>query len=313
MAGVTRRLPPPASPAPATVRRLHRLLLGWWDRGHRDLPWRRTRDPYAILVSEVMLQQTQVSRVIPKYQHFLARFPDLHALAAAAPAEVIQAWSGLGYNRRAVNLHRLARVAVAEHGGALPGGADGLRTLPGIGGYTARAVASIAWDEPVAAVDTNVRRVLARVIDGLESQRSISQTQALADALLARERPGDWNQALMELGALVCLPVPQCAGCPLRQACRSAGSATVIRERRAAYRAGRDRRAPAAGLYRCRPALARGSGDRPGPRWPGCLGWRRGCAAGGLIPKPQPPTPKPWLPARGRGARPASSAARRGP
>jgi A/G-specific adenine glycosylase len=183
-----------------------------------------------------MLQQTQVNRVVPKFLHFVARFPDLRTLAAAAPADVIQAWAGLGYNRRAVNLHRLARVVVAEHGGALPADVDALRALPGIGGYTARAIASIAWNEPVAAVDTNVRRVLTRLVDGPAADHSAAQTQALADALLAQERPGDWNQALMELGALICLPVPRCRECPLRQACRSAGAAAAIRERRAAYR-----------------------------------------------------------------------------
>jgi A/G-specific adenine glycosylase len=185
-----------------------------------------------------MLQQTQVSRVTPKFELFMARFPNISALAAASPAEVIQAWSGLGYNRRAVSLHRLARTIVAEHGGMLPAGLAELRSLPGIGGYTARAVASIASGVPVAAVDTNIRRVLTRVVDGPQSQRGPSQTQALADALLARDRPGDWNQALMELGALVCLPVPRCSECPLHSVCRSAGSATAIRESRAGYRAG---------------------------------------------------------------------------
>ena len=213
------------------------LLLAWWDAGHRDLPWRRTRDPYAILVSEVMLQQTQVSRVAPKFESFMARYADIGALAAASPADVIQAWSGLGYNRRAVNLHRLARAVAEKHGGVLPTDAAALRELPGIGAYTARAVASIAWDEPVAAVDTNVRRVLNRVVDGPQSTRGPAQTQALADQLLARDRPGDWNQALMELGALVCLPVPRCLECPLRSVCRSAGSTTAIREQRVAYRA----------------------------------------------------------------------------
>jgi A/G-specific adenine glycosylase len=219
-------------------RRVRDLLLGWWDAGHRDLPWRRTRDPYAVLVSEIMLQQTQVSRVAPKYEAFLARFPTLAALAEAPVAEVIRAWSGLGYNRRAVNLHRLARFVVEEHGGELPRSVEALRRLPGIGPYTARAVAAIAFGEVAAPVDTNVRRVLTRVVDGAESSRSPAGVQALADAMLARKRPGDWSQALMELGARVCLPAPDCPACPLREPCATAPAAQAIRERRAAYRAG---------------------------------------------------------------------------
>ena len=223
-------------PSAGTIRRLHDALLAWWDRGHRDLPWRRTRDPYAILVSEIMLQQTQVSRVVPKYLAFLERFPSLRALAQAPVAEVIRHWSGLGYNRRAVNLHRLARVVVDQHDGRLPRRAADLRALPGIGPYTARAVAAIAFNEAVAPVDTNVRRVLTRVVDGIDSDPSPRAVQELADALAAQDRPSDWSQALMELGALVCLPVPQCLRCPLHDLCAAAGSSSAIRERRAAYR-----------------------------------------------------------------------------
>jgi A/G-specific adenine glycosylase len=223
-------------PAPAEAEEVRILLLAWWDAGHRDLPWRRTRDPYAILVSEVMLQQTQVMRVVPKYLAFMERFPTLAALAGATAADVIRAWSGLGYNRRAVNLHRLARVVADEHGGRLPSTARSLRPLPGIGEYTARAVASIAFDEPVAAVDTNVRRVLTRVFDGPDSTRSPAAVQSLADFALAVERPGDWNQALMELGARACLPAPDCSTCPLRRPCVTAPTASRIREQRAAYR-----------------------------------------------------------------------------
>jgi A/G-specific adenine glycosylase len=228
-------VPPPLPPSPDPVDRLRSHLLAWWDAGHRDLPWRRTRDPYAVLVSEVMLQQTQVARV-PKFNDFIARFPTLPHLAAAPVADVIRAWSGLGYNRRAVNLHRLARAVVDEHGGALPPSAHDLRRLPGIGDYTARAVASIAFGEPVAAVDTNVRRVLTRVHDGPDSDRTAAQVQALADGVLAADRPGDWNQALMELGARICLPIPDCPACPLRATCATAPVAGTIRERRAAYR-----------------------------------------------------------------------------
>ena len=227
-----------------TVQPLQEALLDWWDAGHRDLPWRRQRDPYAVLVSEIMLQQTQVSRVAPKFEAFLMRFPTLRALAAAPVAEVIRAWAGLGYNRRAVNLHRLALVVEAEHGGELPRTARALRRLPGIGAYTARAVAAIAFGEPVAAVDTNIRRVLTRVVDGPESSRTAGQAQELADAVLAHERPGAWNEALMELGALVCLPAPRCPECPLRHLCATAPRAAAIREQRAAYRAA-SRAAPA--------------------------------------------------------------------
>lgn len=219
-------------------------MLAWWDEWHRDLPWRQTRDPYAILVSEVMLQQTQVSRVVPKYTAFLEQFPTLAHLAGASVAEVIRAWSGLGYNRRAVNLHRLAQTVVLEHGGHLPTTARALLALPGIGEYTARAVASIAFGEAVAAVDTNVRRVLIRVFDGAETARSPAGVQALADYVLAADRPGDWNQTLMELGARVCLPAPDCASCPLQHVCVTAPAAARIREQRAAYRVAGSKPAP---------------------------------------------------------------------
>ncbi|MGH2584440.1 MAG: A/G-specific adenine glycosylase [Dehalococcoidia bacterium] len=184
-----------------------------------------------------MLQQTQVPRVAPKYKSFMTRFPTVQSLAEASTAEVIREWSGLGYNRRAVNLHRLARAVVQEHDGRLPDNAAALRRLPGIGDYTARAVASIAFGERTAPVDTNVRRVLTRVVDGPESDRTAGQMQALADAALARERPGDWNEALMELGACICLPAPQCGTCPVRTVCATAPVAHQVRERRVAYHA----------------------------------------------------------------------------
>lgn len=222
-----------AVPSPG---RLHALLLAWWDAGRRDLPWRQNRDPYRVLLSEVMLQQTQAARVGPKFVAFVERFPTLRHLADAATADVIRAWSGLGYNRRAVNLQRLARVVMAEHGGAFPTTVEGLLVLPGIGPYTARAVASIAFGAAAAPVDTNIRRVLTRVVDGPDGERAASATQRLADSLLPSERPGDWNEALMELGALVCVPVPRCEVCPLAAACATAGQAGQIRERRAAYR-----------------------------------------------------------------------------
>lgn len=234
-----------APPAPGTD--AHRdavraALLAWWDAGHRDLPWRRTHDPYAILVSELMLQQTGVERVVPKWSAFMERFPTLAALAAASPADVIRMWQGLGYNRRAVNLHRLAGVVVNESDGRMPATVPELQALPGVGPYTARAVASIAFGQPAAAVDTNVRRVLTRVVEGAESARSPTGVQELADLMLAAERPGDWNQALMELGATVCTAAaPRCPVCPLRHLCAAAPHIRAVRERGERYRAPRQK------------------------------------------------------------------------
>jgi A/G-specific adenine glycosylase len=191
-------------------------LLAWYDGVARPLPWRSTRDPYAILVSEVMLQQTQAARVIPFYAAFLARFPDPAALAAAATDEVLRLWSGLGYNRRALALQRAA-AHVAAHGWP----AD-LRELPGVGPYTAAAVASFAWDRPVAVVDTNVRRVLRRH-DGQD--RTLAPLSARAAELLPPERAATFNQATMELGATVCVPRrPRCEACPVRSTCRWDGT-----------------------------------------------------------------------------------------
>ena len=190
-------------------------LLAWYERVRRPLPWRATRDPYALLVSEVMLQQTQAARVVPYYERFLARFPDPRALAAAPAADVLAAWSGLGYNRRALALQRAAAV-VTERGWP----AD-LTELPGVGPYTAAAVAAFAWGADRAAVDTNVRRVLARH-DGVE--RTPRALAARAAALLPPGRAAAFNQAMMELGATVCRPRrPDCGTCPVRTTCASAG------------------------------------------------------------------------------------------
>jgi len=217
----------------------NRALLDWWDAGHRDLPWRRTRDPYAVLVAEVMLQQTQAERVAPKWQEFLEAFPTLEALAAAPPAAVIRAWAGLGYNRRAVHLHRMARAVVARYGGVVPADTAALRRLPGVGPYTARAVAAIAFGLPEAAVDTNVRRVLTRVVGG-ESVLSTTWVQAGADVLVPGERPGDWNQALMELGATLCTArAPQCDACPVRRLCAAVPYIRALREHEGRYQAPR--------------------------------------------------------------------------
>jgi A/G-specific adenine glycosylase len=214
----------PSPPPPAE--RLHALragLLDWYDRHRRDLPWRRTRDPYAIWLSEVMLQQTQVSTVIPYWERFLARFPTVEALARAPLEEVLTGWKGLGYYTRARNLHRAAQEVVDRFGGRLPSTAAELLTLPGFGRYTAGAVASIAFGEPAPLVDGNVARVLSRLfeVEGLPGDRvREARLWALATALVPDERPGDFNQALMEHGATVCRPDnPLCLLCPVREAC----------------------------------------------------------------------------------------------
>jgi A/G-specific adenine glycosylase len=197
-------------------------LLRWFDTHRRDLPWRRTRDPYAIWVSEVMLQQTQVDTVIPYYERFLARFPRVSALADAPLPDVLSAWRGLGYYSRARNLHRAAQQVVQLHGGELPRNVDALRTLPGFGRYTAGAVASIAFDLPAPLVDGNVARVLSRVheVEGAPGDRSREATLwAHAAQWATGPRSGDVNQALMELGALICRPVPTCLVCPLHSDC----------------------------------------------------------------------------------------------
>jgi A/G-specific adenine glycosylase len=207
------------------VSSLRALLLAWYDVHARDLPWRRTRDPYAIWVSEVMLQQTRVETVVPYYTRFLQRFPSTVALADAPLDDVLAAWSGLGYYRRARLLHEGAKVVVREHGGALPLEASARRALPGIGAYTAGAIGSIAFDLPEPIVDGNVARVLSRIhcIETPLGERSTEQTLWRAAAELAHgERPGALNQALMELGARVCTPLnARCDRCPVRPFCRA--------------------------------------------------------------------------------------------
>jgi A/G-specific adenine glycosylase len=207
----------------ASPRALHRALLSWFDRERRPLPWRATTDPYAIWVSEVMLQQTQVDRVVPYWTRFIERFPSVEALAAASSADVLSAWRGLGYYSRARNLHRAAQVLVEQHAGALPASFEALRTLPGFGRYTAGAVASIAFGLRAPLVDGNVARVLSRLLEigGAPGDRAReAKLWTEAERLLPSERPGDWNQALMELGATVCLPRnPLCLLCPVRSEC----------------------------------------------------------------------------------------------
>jgi len=198
-------------------------LLAWYDASHRPLPWRDTRDPYAIWVSEVMLQQTRAETVIGYYLRFLERFPTVHALAEAPEQELLKAWEGLGYYSRARNLQKAAKCIVEEHDGALPFDAHGLQLLPGIGPYTARAIASMAFGQPVAAVDGNVERVIARVA-GIREEVAIPSVgraiRAYADGLVPADRPGDFNNAMMELGARVCVPgTPDCEACPAGDWC----------------------------------------------------------------------------------------------
>jgi A/G-specific adenine glycosylase len=211
-----------ASPLPGKeLSAFRRALLAWYDKHRRDLPWRKTRDPYRIWLSEIMLQQTRVAAVLEHYRLFLERFPTIHALSKASESAVLSAWSGLGYYRRARMLHQCAGEIVAQYRGRFPQSSDALRALPGIGRYTAAAVASIAFDEPVAVVDGNVERVLERLtLDDLPPERIWSRAQLL----LSRVRPGDFNQAMMELGATVCVPrQPKCAECPVRRWCRAQG------------------------------------------------------------------------------------------
>ena len=196
---------------------MQQALLTWSARTRRDLPWRHTRDPWAILVSEVMLQQTQVPRVIPKYQAFLDRFPSASQCAAAPVADVVRAWAGLGYNRRAVNLHRAAVAVVERHGGGFPNDLDALMALPGVGPYTARAVLTFAFGRDVGIVESNTGRVLARVAGRPLTQ---AEGQRFADALVPEGEGWAWNQAMIDLGATVCLRrAPKCAECPVASDC----------------------------------------------------------------------------------------------
>jgi len=212
----------PPAPSPALRADARAAVLTWFDARGRALAFRGSRDPYAILVSEVMAQQTQILRVVEAWSRFLDRFPSVHALAAASPADVLRAWRGMGYDRRALNLHRAARLIVAEYGGQVPRDIAALERLPGIGPYTARAVASIAFGMPVGAVDTNVRRVLGRALAGGDVMTSV-ELQGAADASADPARPGDWTHAVMDIGATLCRPArPRCTDCPLRHWCRFA-------------------------------------------------------------------------------------------
>src|SRR5271169_344350 len=211
----------PSALSPSQIARFRRRSLTWYARHARALPWRESRDPYRVWLSEIMLQQTRVAAVIGHYGEFLRRFPTVEKLAAAREASVLAAWSGLGYYRRARMLHAAAKEIVRERAGKFPETAEGLRTLPGVGRYTAAAIASIAFGEPVAVVDGNVERVLQRV-----SGRRLAGEEfwLAAEKLLDRQRPGDFNQAIMELGATVCTPrAPACLTCPVVDLCATRG------------------------------------------------------------------------------------------
>jgi A/G-specific adenine glycosylase len=211
--------------APERRRAFRRALLRWYARHGRDLPWRRTRDPYRILVSEIMLQQTQVDRVKHFYPRFLGRYPTVAALARAAADEVREAWDGLGYYARSRNLHRAAQSMVADHGGRVPRAAAAIRALPGIGRYTASAVRCFAFGEATAILDTNAARVLQRVF-GVRGDRRRTRVErrlwSLAETVTPPRRAYDFNQAIMDLGATVCTArAPACPRCPLGHMCRA--------------------------------------------------------------------------------------------
>ena len=203
------------------IARMRAAALRYYARHARDLPWRRTRDPYRILVSEVMLQQTQVERVVPKYHSFLRRFPTPAALAGARMGDVLRAWIGLGYNGRALRLWQAARQIVRQHAGALPREHAALRALPGVGDYTASALRAFAFGAHVAAIDVNVRRVLTRALLGEEIAHP-AMVRRLGSAVLPSGRAAAWSQALMDIGSAFCRVRPNCAACPLRRMCLTA-------------------------------------------------------------------------------------------
>ena len=206
-----------------SVKKFQRQLARWYARHKRDLPWRRTKDPYKILVSEIMLQQTQVDTVIPYYERWIKRFPDFKTLAAAKEPDVLKLWQGLGYYRRAKMLHRNAQVVCKDHYGELPRDPKILLTLPGIGRYTAGAVASIAFEKKAPLLDGNVIRILTRLFaisENVSDKKTIERLWEIAESLLPEKKVGDFNQALMELGATVCFPrSPNCEKCPVANLC----------------------------------------------------------------------------------------------
>jgi A/G-specific adenine glycosylase len=241
-------VPPPARAA----------ILAWYAEFGRKLAFRRTRDPYAVLVSESMAQQTQAARAAEYWERFMVRFPTVEALAAATPADVLRAWQGLGYDRRALALWRTARIVADELGGRIPSAVAELEKLPGIGPYTARAVAAIAFGIPVGAVDVNVRRVLGRIAGADPAALGAPAMQRLADESVPPDRAADWTHAVMDIGATLCRPrAPTCEACPARPWCRYASTAT-----------GRSRRGPA--------ASARRASRPPATPFPSTNRWLRG-------------------------------------
>jgi len=216
---------PTPEPVPPEARD---AILAWYASRGRTLPFRDTSDPYAILVSEAMAQQTQAARAGAAWTRFMARFPTVESLAEAPPADVLRAWQGLGYNRRAINLQRAARIIVDKHRGAVPSDLASLEALPGVGPYTARAVAALAFGMPVGAVDTNVRRVLGRVLAGDAGAMDPATLQRVADTSVPPDWPGFWTHALMDVGATLCHPRrPACEACPARPWCRYAAAERV--------------------------------------------------------------------------------------
>lgn len=236
-------------------------LLAWYEPRSRAYPWRRgRRHPYRTLVSEVMLQQTQARRVAAAFAGFVRTFPNVRALAAASRADVVRAWGGLGYNRRALALHAAAREVVRSHHGRIPSSVDVLRALPGVGPYTAAAVASLAFGIPVPAIDTNVRRVLARAALGVDATDVDARTMAhLAVRSIDRARPGAWNEALMDVGRTACRPKPRCSECPLSLACalrrRAPSSAPRARPKAAFVGSSREARGAVVRALRSHDAL----------------------------------------------------------
>jgi A/G-specific adenine glycosylase len=219
----------PGSFSASHRRQFRSKILAWYDAHRRDLPWRRDRDPYRVWLSEIMLQQTRVAAVIEHYRKFLQKFPTIKKLAAAREASVLAAWSGLGYYRRARMLRAAAKAIVGERRGKFPESMEELRKLPGIGRYTSAAIASIAYDEPVAAVDGNIERVLQRLAG---RQLGKNEQWKVAEELLDRSRPGDFNQAMIELGATVCTPrTPMCLTCPVSASCGTRGELAASAKR----------------------------------------------------------------------------------
>lgn len=270
---------PSAEVTTDAARRLRRALLAWYQREQRDLPWRRRPDPYAVWVSESMLQQTQVKTAVPYFEAWMRRFPTLTALAQASEADVLRQWQGLGYYSRARNLRLGAQQVLRSHGATIPRDIARLRTLPGIGPYTAGAIASIAYGERAALVDGNVSRVLGRIfsVPGYVGTPSHDRhIWTLARRLVPAKAPGNFNQALMELGALVCRPVsPECARCPVRKQCASSATGRVDQFGRKAPRKKTLRLRMAAAIVVRKQRLLVVQLEDSAPRWAGM--WQFPC------------------------------------